>query len=496
MQITITPISNNASFRQNQYAKTSFKVLRELPSLNCACCGEKTINPESFRRAIAAITLPLKKMLKEDCFQSWKKSLPIWDFLTELSKKYPEKSLDQLEFRTNSDIKTDVLDAITQGILAKTKKGYSDTNIDKKVGDYHKDILHCSRACLRSASVVMKRLSSFKECLNGEKLEAFEQLEIYAQKYPRKTLSEIINMDKIYKLHEGKNLLQRTETREKSDYHFDNIAKMVRKINPKAYEWFPDLKDEALDLLVLESDINARLPKMKLLFKKFLEESGCERIADKVYKELEQIPMTYNTKDSFFVHAHNNNYSDFQIISAILKPSVASVEHILPRSKGGPDIVDNTIVLCEHCNSIRGNTEYSEFIQYHPRMPYNTQKQLLQISQYILKGHFQDDLKFYPFNVAKTLEEYTAGRISPDLSEYCKKGAKVFQKKFEKNIETINKIKEERQQLAEEKEALLKRLAEIDDERALKKKKLNDINSISHQDYALRSMMQDFLDKK
>ena len=76
----------------------------------------------------------------------------------------------------------------------------------------------------------MKRFSGFKNILLGSKLETFEQLEIYARKYPRKTLEEIINLDEVYRFHQQKDWLQRASTREKMDYHFDNIFNFFRDI--------------------------------------------------------------------------------------------------------------------------------------------------------------------------------------------------------------------------------------------------------------------------
>lgn len=38
-----------------------------------------------------------------------------------------------------------------------------------------------------------------------------------------------------------------------------------------------------------------------------------------------------------------------------------TLEHILPRSKGGPDIPDNAIMVCKHCNSAKGGKRLFEW---------------------------------------------------------------------------------------------------------------------------------------
>lgn len=40
-----------------------------------------------------------------------------------------------------------------------------------------------------------------------------------------------------------------------------------------------------------------------------------------------------------------------------------TIEHILPRSCGGPDITDNTILVCKYCNSKKGNKRLYEWFK-------------------------------------------------------------------------------------------------------------------------------------
>ncbi|MDH5782580.1 MAG: HNH endonuclease [Candidatus Bathyarchaeota archaeon] len=37
-----------------------------------------------------------------------------------------------------------------------------------------------------------------------------------------------------------------------------------------------------------------------------------------------------------------------------------TVEHILPRSRGGPDIADNVVFVCARCNSSKGDKRLYE----------------------------------------------------------------------------------------------------------------------------------------
>ena len=118
----------------------------------------------------------------------------------------------------------------------------------------------------------MKRFAVFKPSLQGSKLETFEQLQIYAKKYPRKTLSEIIQMDEIRKFHATKDLLQRAQSREKLDYHFSNISDLLKKAKPEAEDYFYELKQQAIGIISDEKDAKAKIPLIKNMYKKALRE--------------------------------------------------------------------------------------------------------------------------------------------------------------------------------------------------------------------------------
>ncbi|MHA1407702.1 MAG: HNH endonuclease [Candidatus Heimdallarchaeaceae archaeon] len=44
-----------------------------------------------------------------------------------------------------------------------------------------------------------------------------------------------------------------------------------------------------------------------------------------------------------------------------------TLEHILPKSRGGPDIPENAIMVCKHCNSSKGNKRLYEWFSLENR---------------------------------------------------------------------------------------------------------------------------------
>lgn len=470
---------NSVNFKQAQKVNrlTTYSQFKLIPNLNCACCGRKTVRPIDFHSAFRSITLPLKSIIQRGLLDHWKNHKYVWGLLQNLAKCFPNKSFDQIKY-DNQGLHMEILDMIAES-LEQNPKYNNPAKKKEKVNSLYHDVLDSSRSDLRCSKKVVERMKAFKKSLEKEpiKLAAFEQLEIYAQKYPQMTLSQILAIEEIHKFHETKDLLQRAETREKLDYHFTNVAKLIEKSSPGSEDLIYDLKDEALDILSKTQDQEARIPKIKKLYTEALTTIGCEKIIKKVHKELEEVPTTFFTKDSFFAYAYKHKLNDYQIISSIFSSSIATSEHIDAASKGGGDNLGNISVFCQRCNLARGNDPYIEFVEYHPEMPKNEQRQINQIANYILKNDVCTKAVFYPMDVAQTLREATDKKVDPDVSKYCEKQSQKLSQVIEAQKDEVKALRAERRQMQEEKDALLKRLYEIDEIRESKKQEIDEINS-------------------
>lgn len=496
----ITPLNQQYKIKPN-FKGIVYQEIKYLPKIRCACCDRKMINPIELGRAFAKVSKPLSQIMEKGVLLCWQQQPEIGKILEDFAKKFPKFSLDKII--DDKDNRTILKLALVERVKKDSEKELERMNpdekfryIDKAVLDQFGDIVNRSRDPLRGAGAVMKRMASFKQCLDGEKLATFEQLEIYAQKYPRKTLKEIINMDEIYKFHRTKDLLQRTEKREKLDFHFTNIEKMIKKFDPNSENLIYDLKNIVLDSFEHYRDECSRIYYAKNLYKKALEQYNDNKLVEKVWKELEQIPTSFITKDSFLVYAKNHNYSDNRIIASLLIPSEVSFEHIVPRSENGINHATNGIVLCRDCNQRRGSVPYEEFIQYHPKMPYNTQKQIQTIADYILKGRMDSMYRFWPIKVAQTLNDYTNGAINPDVSEYAKKALKQSKLKNINNSEELKVIKEKRNTKFKEKDELIKKLDEINKTLANLKEEKNNIQEQDKIENFLQDTLDEYLDNK
>lgn len=465
MKLSITPANNQPLSPAFKSVKPKVKYfdIKNIPNVPCACCGKKVIVPAVIDKIYTSVSRPLASVLndKTGSLNCWKKTEAMWNILQKLAQENPKKSFEKI---IKDDKNRKLVSAAISIIVANDLKEGRGVNFETSKLSLFKDIVYKSRNKLRSSSVVMKKFAPLKSYLDGAKLQTFEQLEIYSRKYPRKSLTEIINIPEVYEFHRTKDLLQRAETKERIDFRFDNIKNMVKKVNPDAAEYFDSLKDEALEIFSTCTDTNMRMLKIKNLYHNALKNHNCEKLTKKVNNEIDKMPTTYISMDSFFVYARNNDYNDTNILSSIFGPVTSSFEHVVPRSKEGADDMSNGLVLHQTCNKARGNISYEEFFEYHPEMPKNILKQVNFIAKKILKGELGEEFRFYPTKISKTLFRYTNGIVNINLTKYCEKGLDLIEKRIQERNQMLEQLGKEAEAKKEQQIELQKKIAVLESE--------------------------------
>lgn len=444
---------------QNNQTKPTFNGLnyfhqvKALPDMVCGCCGRKTLNTDKFVKAVIPLSKPLSVQKEKGVLNYLEWKYPkAWETIKSFTERFPECSLDEIIHDKNgetNDSYVELKKAVVEDIEAQ-KEIHNFTTIierDRFVNKTFYDLADHGRAYMLPSAEVIKQLLPLKQYLTGVKKEVFEQLEIYSRKFPEKTLSEIISIPQIRQFHSTKNILQRTETREKLDYHFENILLMVEQKNPEAVEAFQKLKEDVLDMFENENDPKRRIYLAEKMYKEALEQHNCESLEKKVFEELKQVPESFLTKDSFFNHAANKDYNDSQIITALFGYILASEEHVQSIHDGGKDITGNKIIMCRECNSKRKSIPYREFIKYHTDMPKNIQKQLDVVAKNILKGNLSDKFIPYPINVAENIVRESEGAINPDVTDYCEKMILQSEEIVAKNTQDIAGLNAQRAEI-------------------------------------------------
>lgn len=141
------------------------------------------------------------------------------------------------------------------------------------------------------------------------------------------------------------------------------------------------------------------------------EKEVFERLKDRAI----YLPTSGTSENAFVIKYANRSHEE--IAKRIVRASVASIEHIKPDSLGGGNELSNFILASTNANSYRSNMPLSKFIDRFPDIPKNCQIYIDKIIYSIHRGKLKG-FETYPYDVKKTLEKESDGRISLDLSKY------------------------------------------------------------------------------
>ncbi len=393
------------------------------PEVVCACCGNRMIDGEQLNKSWARATKPLSYQMAKGAMERWRSERPeVYKKLETWAQMYPQESLDTmlLDDTYNNDFRRTIEMSIIN-VCKENGEKISQRDLNRQASGEYFDILVGSRKYLRSSSVVIKEFGKYKNKLRGEKKETFEQLEKYALKYPRASLTDIINNEEIFNFHAMKDQLQRAESREDLNFHFNNIWKIVKKSCPEDSEYFDELRRQVIEMYDSVQDPKMRIVIAKKMYKNALEEKGCEKYVKKVFAEIDQMPQSFITKDSFLAYAKRHGYSDGAIMASLINPYVASDEHVVPFSQGGSNSRENIVTMCRDCNQKRGTLVYTDFVVYHPEMIKNFERQLKRAGTLVLSGRLPQSYATYPIEAASNVRKYSKGLIDPNITMYCGK---------------------------------------------------------------------------
>ena len=136
------------------------------------------------------------------------------------------------------------------------------------------------------------------------------------------------------------------------------------------------------------------------------------------------------------------------IAESLLKPSTQTIEHIHPKSHGGPNDTENFIAECKDCNNQRGNISYKEWLRVHPEYPSKAQKHIEWFQQQIIDGVIDSRYDSYGEDVKKTLSKESDGMIELKVLS----AAKIKELREAKMAGKTVNVSEEIQKLYGEKE--------------------------------------------
>ena len=129
---------------------------------------------------------------------------------------------------------------------------------------------------------------------------------------------------------------------------------------------------------------------------------------DKMIESAMNIPESYKDVKQIYGYAYGKA---LKVAKELIKPSMQTIEHIHPKSQGGPNATQNYIAECYNCNNPRGHMSYAEWLKVHPEYPMNAQKHIEYFQQKMIDGEIDSRYDSYPVEVRETLSKESNGRM-------------------------------------------------------------------------------------
>ncbi len=149
---------------------------------------------------------------------------------------------------------------------------------------------------------------------------------------------------------------------------------------------------------------------------KILETLPDHHLKKELIKIAEKLPTSEQSISAYILKL-SSEPSD-KIAIKLMHPSMASIEHIRPRSEGGENELANYGVARAKINSTRSSIPLDEWVKIHPEVKQNCQKYLDKLIDLYHAGVFKKHNvnPDYILDFSDTLTEQSKGKIELDLS--------------------------------------------------------------------------------
>lgn len=139
-------------------------------------------------------------------------------------------------------------------------------------------------------------------------------------------------------------------------------------------------------------------------------------LEEKLIDIAQKLPTSKESLSAYILKSTGE--SSNKIAYRLLWPSTASVEHILPKSCGGPDSMKNFGGACNRENSERGNRDFVTQIKRMPKTPENCQKFVDRLIELANNGVFDRNNidKKYIYDFKRTIQLQSQGKIVLDIT--------------------------------------------------------------------------------
>lgn len=263
----------------------------------------------------------------------------------------------------------------------------------------------------------------------------FERIKANYSKGPQSTFDRIKQLFRNVLQIPPKTLQQKIDrTYEKTLESFvESQNEVLDSINNYLQRSIKNLKKDITNIVTGSQNNNYSEQKSTISRIRLIKTPFNESIYESVIEPLSNLPTSKNDISAFVVKYAQKEFSpavitkvkrsDTEICQALLRDSTVSVEHIEPQSEikngstSSKDInhIKNLALAHKHCNQQRGSQHLYGYVQEHPEIKIQAQKQMDYIIESLNKGTIT--CYDYPVQIKQTLYEQSCGLIDLDISK-------------------------------------------------------------------------------
>ncbi len=227
----------------------------------------------------------------------------------------------------------------------------------------------------------------------------------------------------------------------------DKVDKISDKLDPKTALEVRKVTTDARKTIL--EDKEDKIFKRKDLLVNLLnvtKDSKDSETIEEMWNTAQLLPRSTTNINAFVVKYANR--CPHEIAARLLRPSVASIEHITPKStfKNKKNQEDHTLanfmLVAKDWNSDRSSTPLPEYIKEHPNIPKFSQMYINDIIKAIHKDKFVG-YDWYPYVMKEKLYNESNGLIDINLDKYKKSEEEAFEDAPKDIKEKYNKLVEQ-----------------------------------------------------
>ena len=397
---------DTVSFGNSKKVKCSNFVydMRELENMNCACCGIKMLKTSDAHKFLnSKVYFPAYTALaklEEDNFRVKRTDseyLSAYKYLKTYAAQH--KNLTINDILAKDDVKSH-----------RKRLSVDESNAFEQIREQCNLVSHSSR-------YLIAELEKLKPDFQEHEQKVYEELKKLSEIYPDDTFNTILNKPVIRKVYLN-------SLRSKQIAVLDKLKPVIKDLPYRYMVPLEQASDNARKIFVKEDDnVIHKGRRVVSSFYEIADKIPDVRVVEEIRDIIDQLPDSKNDVDAFMVRAAKK--SSNAVMDILISRIRSTYEHVIPhhrKDNNGPSEKTNYICLCGKCNVERQQLSYEKFVDVHPEMIQNTQKQIDKIIYFINKGllYGYDN---YPAAIKEGLSnesggnEYKQGKIFVDISK-------------------------------------------------------------------------------